>query len=59
MTFKELRRSKGITQQKLAEELEVGKATIGRWERGERKPLPVYLMKIALYFDVTIDLVEF
>lgn len=55
MRLKELRRQKGISQVKLALDLNTNQNTISRYETGEREPGLKELAKIADYFDVSID----
>jgi two-component system chemotaxis response regulator CheY len=51
----ELRRSKNITQEKLAAELGVSVAAVSKWETGNSMPDILMLCSIADYFDVTTD----
>lgn len=53
--LKELRASKGISQQKLADCLETSKSSVNMYERGEREPGFEMVMKIAYFFDVDTD----
>ena len=53
--LKELRKRKGLTQVELANELNVATGTIGMYETGKRSPDNETLLKIAEYFDVTVD----
>ena len=55
MRLKELRKSRKITQLKLAMELNMAQNTISRYETGEREPSINDLIKIADYFNVSID----
>ena len=55
MRLKELRKQKGISQLKLAMELNTNQNTISRYETGEREPGINELIRIADYFDVSID----
>ena len=55
MRLKELRRSKGISQLKLAMDLNTNQNTISRYETGEREPGILELIKIADYFNVSVD----
>ena len=52
--LKHLRKEKGITQEKLSEELGVSGRTISRWETGENMPDISLLVEIAEFFDVSI-----
>ena len=53
--LKELRKSKGISQLKMAIDLNTNQNTISRYETGEREPGINELIKIADYFNVSID----
>ena len=55
MRLKEIRKSKGISQLKLAMELNTNQNTISRYENGEREPEIHELIKIADYFNISID----
>ncbi len=55
MRLKEIRRNKGISQLKLAMDLNMSQNTISRYETGEREPGINELVKIADYFNVSID----
>ncbi len=55
MRLKELRKAKGISQLKLAMDLNANQNTISRYETGEREPGISDLIKIADYFDVSLD----
>ncbi len=54
-TLRKLRREKGITQEQLANHLNITQQSVGKWERGEGMPDISLLPEIALYFGVTID----
>ena len=53
--LKELRQTKGLSQQKLGEELGFCNQTISFWESGSREPDLDTLLKISHYFDASID----
>lgn len=53
--LKELRKSKGISQLRLATDLNTTQNTISRYETGEREPGIDELIKIADYFNVSVD----
>ena len=55
MRLKELRKSKGISQLKLALDLNTNQNTISRYENGEREPGIRELVMIADYFGVSLD----
>ena len=51
----DLRRSRDITQGALAEALNYSDKAVSKWERAESLPDITVLMKIAEYFDVSLD----
>ena len=55
MRLKELRKKKGISQLRLATDLNTTQNTISRYETGEREPGIGELIKLADYFHVSVD----
>ena len=55
MRLKELRKQKHISQIKLAMDLSVSQNTISRHEQGEREAGYDMRVKIADYFNVSVD----
>ena len=55
MRLKELRKKKGISQLRLATELNTTQNTISRYETGEREPGIDELIMLADYFNVSVD----
>lgn len=53
--LKELRKSRNISQQKLGAYLNYGYTAIANYESGRNEPSFDTLMKIAVFFDVTVD----
>lgn len=53
--LEELRKSRGIKQEELAEALEVSRQTIGSLERGRYNPSILLAFKIARYFGLPIE----
>ena len=53
--LQELRKSRGLTQEELAEALYVSRTAISKWESGRGYPSIESLKAIAGYFSVTID----
>ena len=51
----ERRRSVGLSQERLAEALEVEPSTVGRWERGETAPQPWFRPKLARALAVSVE----
>ena len=52
--LKELRNEKGLTQEQLAEVLNVSSRTVSRWETGSNMPDISILVEIAGFYDVSI-----
>lgn len=55
MKLKELRRKQNISQSQLGEILGVTGQTVLNWENGIYEPKIEHLIKLADYFNVTID----
>lgn len=55
LKLKELRLIKGISQQEIADYLHCTSVTYSRYENGNRSPSLDLLVKLADYFDVTLD----
>lgn len=55
MRLKELRKARGLSQLRLATDLNTTQNTISRYETGEREPGIAELIKIADYFNVSVD----
>lgn len=53
--LEELRKSKGIRQEDLADILEVSRQTIGSLENGRYNPSIILAFKIARYFNMSIE----
>lgn len=53
--LKVLRKKKGLTQQEVAELLNVGRVTYTKWEKGNREPNFENLSMLACIFDVSLD----
>lgn len=53
--LQELRKQKGLTQEKLAEALYVSRTAISKWESGRGVPNIESLKAISKYFSVSID----
>ncbi len=55
MRLREIRKAKGISQIKLAMELNTTQNTISRYETGEREPGIAELIRLADFFGVSVD----
>jgi transcriptional regulator with XRE-family HTH domain len=53
--LKELRNSKNLTQEQLAEILKVNRAALANWETNRAYPDVNIIKELAIFFDVTID----
>ena len=53
--LQELRKSRGLTQEELAEALYVSRTAISKWESGRGYPSIDSLKEISKYFSVTLD----
>lgn len=52
--LKELRRQRAVTQEQLAEMLNVSRRTVSRWETGSNMPDLDILIEIADYYKIDI-----
>lgn len=50
-----LRKARGLTQQDLADLLDVQPRLVGRWEQGQGKPQFDYLLKLSDVLEVSLD----
>ena len=53
--LEEIRKAKGITQEELANALEVSRQTVGSLENGRYNPSIILALKIARFFNVSIE----
>jgi putative transcriptional regulator len=53
--LEELRKKSGITQETLADKLEVSRQTIGSLESGRYNPSILLAFRLARFFNVTIE----
>ncbi|MBQ9590824.1 MAG: helix-turn-helix transcriptional regulator [Butyrivibrio sp.] len=54
-----LRQSKGVSQRELASQVHVSPGTIGLYETGKRNPTLEIGLRIATFFDVPVDMIQF
>ena len=59
LRIRKLRQMKGITQEKLAEELSITLSHMGKLENGDRKPSIDIVIQIAKHFGVSLDYLVF
>lgn len=52
--LKELRKEKGLTQEQLAEKLNVSRRTVSRWETGNNLPDLDVFIEMADYYEVDL-----
>ncbi len=50
-----LRKAKGMTQEQLAEKLDVSRQSISKWESGQAVPELEKIIALSTIFDVTTD----
>ncbi len=55
MRLKELRKARGISQQKLAIDLNMNQNSISRYENGQREADYKTLIVLADYFNISVD----
>ena len=55
MRLKELRKARGISQQKLAIDLNMNQNSISRYENGQREADYKTLIMLADYFNISVD----
>ena len=53
--LKELRKAKNITQEELANHLNVSRKSVSRWETGTNMPDLDILIELSKFYDVNID----
>ncbi len=53
--LKELRRQQGISQEKLAQDINISRSSVAKWENGLGMPTNESLKILADYFGVTVD----
>ncbi len=53
--IKKLRKDRGLTQEELAEKLNLSRQAIAKWESGQSYPEVETLLKLSNFFRVTID----
>ena len=53
--LRDLREQNNLQQKELAKELNVLEATVSMWETGKRIPYSEMLVKIAKFFNVSVD----
>lgn len=53
--LKDIREKRGITQIKLSVDIEVSQELISQYERGTTLPSPINLVRLADYFNCSVD----
>lgn len=53
--LRELRLMRGLTQEKIAEDLGITKSSWAMYERGERVPRDEVKVKMAIYFSTSVE----
>ena len=54
--LKELRIEKGLSQQELAQILNVTQSTVAKWKSGDREPNFSILIELSNYFNIPTDI---
>ena len=54
-TLRELRLMRGLTQEKIAKDLRITKSSWAMYERGERVPRDEIKVKMAVYFNTSVE----
>ena len=57
--LKEIRKQRNLTQQKVALDLAISREALSYYENGRRSPDVDMLVKLADYFNVTVDFLIF
>ena len=55
MRLKELREEKGLTQNSIATAIDTTQTNIGRWEKGLNEPSYTQIIKLADFFECSVD----
>ena len=55
MNLRKIRVEKGVTQEELARSIGVVRSTICQYEKGKRQIDPATMLKLADYFNVSVD----
>ncbi len=55
LKLKELRKMKGLTQQQVADKLNIGRSTYAQYESNSREPDYETLINLANFYEVTVD----
>ena len=50
-----LRKANNLTQEQLAEKLDVSRQSVSKWESGQASPEPEKIVALSVIFDVTTD----
>lgn len=50
-----LRKARGLTQEELANELQLSRQAVGKWESGQSLPETDKLLAVSRFFGVTVD----
>lgn len=53
--IRDLRRKSGLSQEELAEKLDVSRQAVSKWETGAAVPVPEKLVELSDFFGVTLD----
>ena len=53
--LRKLRKENGLTQEQLAEKLNISRQSVAKWERGQSLPNITNLKEMSIIFNVTTD----
>lgn len=53
--LKEIRKLRGLNQQKVAMDLNITREALSHYENGKREPSIAMLIKMSIYYNVSID----
>lgn len=55
MRLKEMREERHLTQNEVAQQIQTSQTNIGRWEKGLNEPTASFLVRLADFFNCSVD----
>ena len=55
MRLKEMREERHLTQNEVAQQIQTSQINIGRWEKGLNEPTASFLVRLADFFNCSVD----